>query len=488
MRPWDSLSEDEKTLFRRMAEVYAGFLSHTDHEIGRLLDYLEQAGELDNTIIVFCSDNGASGEGGPDGSVNENKFFNGIPDSLEENLKYLDELGSPETYNHYPTGWAAAFNTPMKMWKRFNFEGGTADPLIVSWPAGIEAKGELRHQYCHATDIVPMVYDCLGIELPEAVKGYPQVPLEGVSLRSTFEDADAPTPKDTAFFSMLGSRAIWHKGWKAVAVHPSAPSDWSHFGEDRWELYDTEATAPRCTTWPTEHPEKLRELVDLWYHEAGRYNGLPLDDRTALEILGEERPQLTVPRERYVYRAGLSEVPEASAVNIRNRSFTIAAEVEIADENAGGVVFAHGSRFGGHALYLKDGTLKYVNNFCGITEQIVEASGPRAAGQGDPLGGLREGGRHRADDRHAVALRQRREGRRGDASGPNPGSSRSRARASTSAATAPTPSPRTTRAPARGRSPAARSTRSWSTSPASRSSTSRRRRPARSCATEPSAA
>ena len=140
------------------------------------------------------------------------------------------------------------------MWKRYNFEGGTADPMIVSWPAGIEAKGELRHQYSHATDIVPTVYDCLGIELPEVVKGYTQVPLEGVSLRTTFEDADAPTQKDTAFFSMLGSRAIWHKGWKAVAVHPSAPSNWSHFGEDRWELYDTERTARRCTTWPTSTP------------------------------------------------------------------------------------------------------------------------------------------------------------------------------------------------------------------------------------------
>ena len=332
VRPWETLPEAEKTLFRRMAEVYAGFLSHTDHEIGRLLDHLEQAGELDDTIVVLCSDNGASGEGGPDGSVNENKFFNGIPDSVEENLKYLDDLGSPRTYNHYPTGWAAAFNTPMKMWKRFNWEGGTADALIVSWPNGIEARGELRHQYCHATDIVPTMYDCLAVELPDTVKGYPQVPLEGVSLRSTFEDADAPTPKETAFFSMLGSRAIWHQGWKAVAVHPAAPSDWSHFAEDRWELFDTEADRTEMHDLAGRHPEKVRELVDLWYHEAGRYHGLPLDDRTALEILLEERPQLAAPRARYIYPAGITEVPEASAVNVRNRSFTIAAEVEIADE------------------------------------------------------------------------------------------------------------------------------------------------------------
>jgi arylsulfatase A-like enzyme len=381
VRPWDSLSENEKTLFRRMAEVYAGFLSHTDHEIGRLLDYLERTGELDNTIVVFCSDNGASGEGGPDGSVNENKFFNGLPDDLEENLKYLDDLGSPTTYNHYPTGWAAAFNTPMKMWKRFNWEGGTADALIVAWPNGISASGELRHQYCHATDIVATIYDCLGVELPDTVKGYPQLPLEGVSLRSTFEDGDAPTPKESAFFSMLGSRAIWHRGWKAVAVHPAAPSDWSHFAEDRWELYNTETDRTEMHDLADQHPEHVRTLVDLWYHQAGMYNGLPLDDRTALDILLEERPQLSEPRDRYVYPAGITEIPEASAVNVRNRSFTIAAEVEIEDENAGGVLFAHGSRFGGHALYLKDGTLKYVYNFCGITEQLVAAPDPTPIGK-----------------------------------------------------------------------------------------------------------
>jgi arylsulfatase len=173
---------------------------------------------------------------------------------------------------------------------------------------------------------------------------------------------------------MLGSRAIWHKGWKAVAVHPAAPSDWSHFAEDRWELYDTDADRTEMHDLAGRHPEKVRELVDLWYHEAGKYHGLPLDDRTALEILLEERPQLAAPRARYTYPSGITEVPEASAVNVRNRSFTIAAEVEIADENAGGVLFAHGSRFGGHALYLKDGTLRYVYNFCGITEQLVVGS------------------------------------------------------------------------------------------------------------------
>ena len=255
-----------------MAEVYAGFLLHTDHEIGRLLDFLEESGELENTIVVFVSDNGASGEGGPNGSVNENKFFNGIPDTIEENLPYLDELGSPATYNHYPVGWAWAFNTPFKMWKRYNFEGGVADPMVISWPKGIAAKGELRHQFLHATDIAPTIYDCLGVELPEVVKGFPQVPLEGVSFRSTFESDDVPTPKETGFFSMLGSRAIWHKGWKAVSVHPTI-AGWGHFEHDRWELYDTDEDPTESHDLASEHPEKVQELVNLWFHEAGKYNG-----------------------------------------------------------------------------------------------------------------------------------------------------------------------------------------------------------------------
>ncbi len=381
VRPWDSLSDDEKRLFCRMAEVYAGFLSHTDHEIGRLLDFLEESGELENTIVVLVSDNGASGEGGPNGSVNENKFFNGIPDTIEENLQYLDELGSPATYNHYPVGWAWAFNTPFKMWKRYNFEGGVADAMVVSWPKGIGAKGELRHQFLHATDVVPTMFDCLGVDLPEDVKGYQQIPLEGVSFRSTFESDEVPTPKKTGFFSMLGSRAIWHKGWKAVSVHPTI-AGWGDYEHDRWELYDTTKDPTEMNDLATEHPEKVHELVNLWFHEAGKYNGLPLVDLTAVEVLADPtRPQVAPPRDRYVYFPDTAEVPETAAVNIRNRSYSIAVEVEVDAEDAAGVLFSHGARFGGHALYVKDGKLKYVYNFVGSKEQIVESSSEIPTGQ-----------------------------------------------------------------------------------------------------------
>src|SRR3954451_4238592 len=208
VRPWDSLSDDEKKLFARMAEVYAGFLSHADHQIGRLLDHLEETGELDNTLIVLVSDNGASGEGGPNGSVNENNIFNGVPDTIEANMPFLDELGGPGTYNHYPTGWAWAFNTPFKLWKRYaSYRGGTADPLIVAWPKRFTG-GEVRRQYTHAVDIVPTLYDALGIDLPETVNGYSQKPLEGVSFAASFAAADAETGKETQFYSMLGTRAI----------------------------------------------------------------------------------------------------------------------------------------------------------------------------------------------------------------------------------------------------------------------------------------
>jgi arylsulfatase len=374
VRPWDALSADEKRLFARMAEVYAGFLSHADHEIGRLLSFLEQSGERENTIVVLVSDNGASGEGGPNGSVNENKFFNGIPDDIQENLEYLDELGSPATYNHYPVGWAWAFNTPFKMWKRYNFEGGVADPMVVSWPRGIDAKGELRHQFLHATDVVPTMYDLLGIEMPEVVKGYPQVPLEGVSFRSTFASDDVLTPKETGFFSMLGSRAIWHKGWKAVSVHPTI-SGWGHFDQDRWELYDTNADPTESHDLAAEHPARVQELINLWFHEAGKYHGLPLLDRTAVEVLADpSRPQVAPPRDRYIYYPDTAEVPETAAVNIRNRSYTIAVGVDIESEDAAGVLFSHGARFGGHALYVKDRKLKYVYNFVGSKEQTIEST------------------------------------------------------------------------------------------------------------------
>jgi arylsulfatase A-like enzyme len=379
-KPWDTLSADEKRLYSRMAEVYAGFLSHADHHIGRLLDYLEESGQAENTLVILVSDNGASGEGGPDGSVNENLLFNGIPDDLQRNLAMIDELGGPKTYNHYPTGWAMAFNTPFKMWKRYEFNGGTSDPCILSWPSVLGHRGEIRHQYHHAVDIVPTVLDCLGVAAPDVIKGHEQSRFDGVSMRYSLDDPSAPSKRRTQFYSMLGSRAIWHDGWKAVTTHPTI-SGWSHFNDDTWELYHTDTDRSELYDLASEHPDQVRELVNLWFAEAGANGAFPLDDRSPLEILQTPRPQLASPRDRYVYYPDTADVPEQQAVNVHNRSYTIGAQVDIPAPGAEGVIFAHGARFGGHALYVKDNRLHYVYSFVGIMEQKVVATEDLPSGE-----------------------------------------------------------------------------------------------------------
>ena len=372
VRPWDSLSGDERTLFARMAEVFAGFVSYTDDQIGRLIDYLEESGQLDNTIVVVVSDNGSSGEGGPNGSVNENKFFNNVPDDIEENLARLDELGGPTSYNHYNTGWAWAFDTPFPYWKRFaGYEGGVADMLLVSWPQGIAARGEVREQYVHAVDVVPTLYDMLGVDVPEAIKGYTQTPIEGDSFAASAGDATAPG-RETQFYSMLGMRSLYHQGWLATTLHPPI-SGWGKFHLDEWELYNLAEDRSQMVNLAAEHPEKLEELKGLWFYYAGIYKGLPLDDRTPLEIISDVRPQPSEPRDRYIYYPGAAEVPESVSVNVRRRSYTIAAGVEIQTPEAEGVLFSQGARAGGHALYVKDGRLQYTYNWLGEKEQTVSS-------------------------------------------------------------------------------------------------------------------
>lgn len=376
VRPWDSLNDEEKRLFSRMAEVYAGFSEYTDAQIGRVVDYLKETGQYENTIIIYAADNGASGEGTPNGSVNENKFFNGYPDDLEENMKYLDALGSPDTYNHFPTGWAAAFSAPFKMFKRYaQYAGGTADPLVISWPNGISARGEIRHQYHHSVDIVPTLLELTGTEMPAINHGVEQYPLSGVSMAYTFDaEPDAPTQKQIQYYSMLGTRGIWKEGWKAVAVHAPLTGH-GNFDEDVWELYHVDEDRSESNNLADEHPEKLQELVTAWFEEAASNNVLPLDDRSAIEVLTIERPTSEPPRDTYIYYPNSAPVPEGVAVNIRGRNYKILANVEITDADASGVLFAHGSRFGGHSLFIKDRKLYYVYNFLGIRpEQVFESN------------------------------------------------------------------------------------------------------------------
>ena len=333
------------------------------------------------------------------------QFDVGLPDSMEQNLTLLDELGSPRTYNHYPTGWAWAFNTPFKMWKRYgNLRGGTADPLIVSWPAGIRAAGQIRRHYCHAVDIVPTLCEALAVQLPEAVNGYSQKPLEGVSFAASFEDPSADTGKETQFYSMLGTRALWHRGWKASSLGPAAPNAWGQFSGQRWELFNTDRDPSECHDLAEKEPERLRELIDMWWVEAGKFQALPLETRNAVEAFTTPRPELSTPRTRYTYRPGGAEVPESQAPNIRGRSYTIAAEVDIDSADAGGVLFSQGSRFGGHALYVKDGKLAYAYNFVEDAVQIIESGQRRWAGRR----ALRSRTRHRRLSRPAALAVHRR--------------------------------------------------------------------------------
>jgi arylsulfatase len=383
VRPWDSLSPEEKRLFSRLAEVYAGFSEYTDAQVGRIIDYLEETGQLENTVVFYAADNGASGEGSPSGSVNENKFFNGIPDSVAENMKYIDALGGPDTYEHYPTGWAVAFSTPFQMFKRYSqYAGGTACPMVISWPKGIKARGEIRHQYHHSVDIVPTMLEIAGLEMPKVYKGVEQYPLSGVSMRYSFDaKPDDRTQKRRQYYAMLGTRGIWEDGWKAVAVH-SPISGKGHFDKDVWQLYHVDADRSESKDLAKENPDKLQTLIKAWSEEAERNFVLPLDDRTAPELFAINRPSDEPTRERNIYYPDTAPVPEALAANVRGRSYKILANVEITDPNASGVIFAHGSRFGGHALFLKDRKLHYVYNFLGIKpEQHFVSKGDVRAGK-----------------------------------------------------------------------------------------------------------
>ena len=367
VRPWKSLSADEKKLFSRLAEVYAAFSEYTDVQVGRIVDYLESTGQLENTVIFYGADNGASGEGTPNGSVNENKFFNGYPDEVSENMKLINELGGPNTYEHFPTGWAAAFSTPFQMFKRYSqYSGGTDDPLVISWPKGIKARGEIRNQYHHSTDFVPTVLDIVGIEMPKVYRGVEQFPLSGVSMKYTFDATpDAPTKKKRQYYAMLGSRGLWEDGWLATAVHAPLTGK-GHFDQDQWQLFHVDVDRSEAVDLAKKYPDRLKAMIQAWNEEARANLVLPLDDRSAVEVLGTERPSEEAVRERYVYYPGTAPVPEGVAVNVRNRSFKILANVEITDPDASGVIFAHGSRFGGHTLFIKDRKLHYVYNFLGI--------------------------------------------------------------------------------------------------------------------------
>ena len=377
VRPWDTLNDEEKRLFSRMAEVFAGFLSYTDAQIGRILDYLEESGQLDNTIIVVISDNGASGEGGPNGSVNEVKFFNGYIDTVEESMRFYDQLGGPETYNHYPIGWAMAFNTPYKLFKRYaSHEGGIADTAIISWPNGIAAHGEVRDNYVNVCDITPTVYDLLGLTPPAEVRGIAQKPLDGVSFKAALDDP-SPTPARTRSSTRCSAPAA--SGTRAGSPTPCTPRR-RRAGRTSTttagSCSTSSPTAVNVTTWPPNSPEKLEELKALWFDEAAKYNGLPLADLNILETMTRWRPYLVGDRKNFTYYPGIAEVGIGAAVEIRGQSFSVLAEVTVDTTGAEGVLYKQGAGHGGHVLFVQDGRLHYIYNFMGEDEQKLSAPDP----------------------------------------------------------------------------------------------------------------
>lgn len=385
---WDSLSEDEQRLYARMMEVFAGFLEHTDAQIGRILDFLEEIDELDNTLVMVISDNGASAEGGPTGSVNENHFFNNIEEDLEENLEAIDELGGPKHFNHYPQGWTWAGNTPFRRWKRESYRGGESDPLVVSWPEGIDAEGEIRDQYVHAIDVLSTILESIGIEQPDEIKGHSQPPIEGTSFAYTFDEPDAPEQHTTQYSEMLAFRAIYHDGWRAVNPWPFGKEitaedlSATSLEDSGWELYNLGEDFSEAHDLADEHPEKVLELAQMWWTEAGKYDVLPLDGR-GTQRAQEARPQPGRPRDQYVYYPGTQHVVEAAAVRVLNRDHSITAEVTIPEDGAEGVLLAHGSQDAGYTVFVKDDRLHYAHNYVGVEEYQVSADEPIPEGEVD---------------------------------------------------------------------------------------------------------
>ena len=386
VQKWELLSADEKKLYARMMEVYAGFITHTDHHIGRLIEFLQTLGELDNTIVMLISDNGASSEGGPQGMVNEALFFNNVSSTLEENLAAIDKLGGPEVCNHYAWGWTWAGNTPFRRWKRETYRGGTSDPFIVHWPKGIKAKGEVRTQYAHAIDLVPTILEAAGYEAPETIKGVTQSPIQGLSFAHSFDNPKAETKHLTQYFEMMGHRAIYHDGWRAVCPWPGpsfteagaffgAPLNKDKLTEidaTKWELYHVAEDFAENNNVAAENRPKLIEMITTWYVEAGKYNVLPIDLRGTQRFV-DERPKLATERARFTLFQNTQTVPADAMPSLINRSFSITVEADIPAQGAEGVLLSQGGNDGGYAFFLQGGKLHYAYNYVGRAIYEIES-------------------------------------------------------------------------------------------------------------------
>ena len=387
MPPWDQLSEDEKRLFRRQVEVFAAYVAMTDFEIGRVIEAIETTGELDNTLVFLVyGDNGTSAEGGRSGMFSEMTYFNGVQEEVEDMLEKIDLWGGPETYPHMAAAWAVAFDTPYKWTKQVASDhGGTKVGMAVHWPAGIRSKGELRTQFHHVIDVAPTILEAAGLPEPVAVNGVPQRPMDGTSMVYTFDDPDAPDRHTVQYFEMFGNRAIYHDGWWARTIHraPWEMQPRRPLAEDIWELYDTRTDFSLVNDLSAEQPEKLAELQELFMEEAEKNHVLPIDDRLMVRMLASQvgRPDLMAGRTSLTLAEGMTGMTENIFLDIKNKSLTITAELEVPDDGGHGTIIAQGGRFGGWSLYVKDGIPAYDYNFLGLERTTVAGSARLAPGK-----------------------------------------------------------------------------------------------------------
>ncbi|MEA3057148.1 MAG: hypothetical protein QOD30_2580 [Actinomycetota bacterium] len=360
---WTDLTDNQRAFSARLQEAFAAMLEHTDAQIGRVVDFLERRGLLDDTLLLVLSDNGASREGGPYGVMDEFSFFNGAWEDIDELVAAgrLDDIGGPHSHSNYPWGWAQAGNSPLRWYKQNTYGGGVRDPLVVHWPRGIRARGEIRNQFVHAVDVAPTILDIAGASVPEVVNGRTQIPMHGASFRSTFDDASASSPRQVQYFEQMGHRGLWADGWKITTYHEAGHP----FDDDEWGLFHLDDDFSETRDLRDAHPERLRDLIDVWWAEAGRMGVLPLDDRSIELFGGAPRPGTVHARSEYVYYPPIAHLPADVSPPLGGKSWTITAEVDVPDGGVEGVVYARGGHNCGHSFFVRDGELHFDYNALG---------------------------------------------------------------------------------------------------------------------------
>ena len=393
VRPWDELTENEQKFAARLQEAFAAQLDHTDAQIGRLVAFLDELDQLDNTLLIVMSDNGASQEGGPSGVFDEMKWFNGMIEDVDEAVKRLDDIGGPESHSNIPWGWAQVGNTPLKFYKQNTHGGGVRDPLIIHWPKGINGDGSIRRSFCHAIDVMPTILELTGTEAPQEFNGVAQMPLHGASLVPTLSSTDATPARTVQYFEMLSHRGIWQDGWKAVVRHVSGTS-WDD--DDKWELYHLDKDFSESHDLAADQPERLEAMIELWWEEARKHGVLPLDDRPAAQTFrAARRPGLPTNRDRFVYHPPVSHIV-SDACPSAARGWTTEVELVHPEEGGDGALVNRGTLNSGFGLYILGGKLHFDYNCFHIHTKVVA---PQALTSGDHVVGVQV---ERLQDRRAT--------------------------------------------------------------------------------------